>query len=42
MPATARFFSAQSIALSWSRGSVITDSGSAVLDYATVDGKSVP
>jgi hypothetical protein len=36
--------SAQSIALSgfWSRGSVVIDSGSALLDHATVDGKSVP
>jgi hypothetical protein len=44
MPATARFFSAQSIALScfWSRGSGVVDSERAVLDHATVDGKSVP
>jgi hypothetical protein len=44
IPATARFFSVQSIALScfWSRGSVVVDSGSALRDHATVDGKSVP
>jgi hypothetical protein len=43
MPATAQFFSAQSIALScfWSRGSVVVDSGSAVADHASVDSKSV-
>jgi hypothetical protein len=39
IPATARFVSVQAITLSgfWSRGSVVVDFGSAVLDHATVD-----
>ena len=41
---TGRFFSAQSIALwpFWSRGNVVVDPGNALLDNATIDGKSVP
>jgi hypothetical protein len=44
IPATARFFSVQSIALScfWSRGSGVLDSRSALLGHAIVDGKSLP